>query len=541
MVPQALRDADCREALVSSAVPVMTSDFTTAYADGELDSFFDCPRPPQTARLRDGLNRPNQALAAALAAEAERLGADPAVAARAGRLAHPAARATVTGQQAGLLLGPGYTLAKTASAVQLAARLDEEEAPVVPVFWLASQDHDVAEIDHAWLLDLDERLHRVSVQLPEEVPAGHIAWEGRYLQDIREQLSAGRWEPGHLEAILKLLQEAGGRADTWADFFAAVHYLVHGAAAAPLLDPSRPALAPLFNQVLAAEIRDPVSGVAAINAAGDRLRSLGFEPQLGRGRGATNLFITVTEDGLPRRRLLRFDSGVFHTGTHSFSASDLLAILDAEPGRITPAAGLRPITQDAVLPTSAFVVGPGELRYLAQLLGVYRQHGVAQPTIWPRTHVTILEPPLVRILERHGLTAEEFLAGPDEAERRVLLALDEAEAKFNDGFAALSRSQAELSAALLELDPTLLGTLSRHTARVTDSLRLLREKTAAAIGRREQTVTGQFARLRAHLLPGGVPQERQLSPFSQFLKFGTRAVLAVYEDAPESGSVVKPV
>jgi len=506
-----------------------------AYTVGELDEFFDCSRPPATAAPAPAGSRPRAELAAALRSEAERLGAHERVLALVDRLAHPASAAIVTGQQAGLLLGPTYTLSKAFTARRLAERLDSETAPAVPVFWLASQDHDTGEVDHAWLLDFDERLQRVSVQLPADVPTGQIPFDRAWLTQLLDQLRQGRWQAESLEQVEGQLHQAAEVADSWADFFAACLYRVLGPAAPLILDPGRPDLAPLFNGVLASEIDDPLTGVEAINAAGARLSRLGFSPQLGRARGATNLFISTVRDGLPRRELLRFDGSSFFTAHARYSRADLHAMLDSEPGRLTPAAGLRPISQDAVLPTAAFVVGPGELRYLAQLRDVYRQHQVRQPTIWPRADVTVLEPSTARILAQLGLDAAAYQADPAAAESRILLERSGAARRFSDGLAGLRSTQAAMNSALKELEPTLQGAVDRHAERVAHSIRILEQKTAAAVRRKEQVLSRQFTRLRAQLLPNGSLQERVLSPFSFFLKFGTEPVIRQFGQLEESG------
>src|SRR5699024_507191 len=154
--------------------PDASDRFISAYLNGELHEFFDCPLPPETGM--DGVpeERPRAELAGLLAGEAGRLGAHPAVLGRAARLGEPGSAAIVAGQQAGLLLGPSYTLSTAAGACRLASRLnaDGTTAAAVPVFWLASQDHDAAEINHTHLLDLNEELHRLEVALPVGVPAG---------------------------------------------------------------------------------------------------------------------------------------------------------------------------------------------------------------------------------------------------------------------------------------------------------------------------------------------------------------------------------
>src|SRR5690625_917797 len=320
----------------------MPDRFTNAYLQDELNTFFDCPLPPDTLAGTVPADRPRRELSALLQREAARLGAAEAVTGRAAQLAEDGSSAIVAGQQAGLLLGPSFTLSKSAGACRLAGRLNGEATagPAVPVFWLASQDHDAAEINHTYVLDLKEQLQRLDVDLPEGVPAGETPFRPEWLERIVTELGRGAWEPAHLEDISERLRGAAERAATWADFFTAFYYAVLGSAAPPILDPSVPELADLFRSVLEHELEDPLAGPEAINEAGRQLHRLGYAPQLGRGHQATNLFLTEHGDGnLPRRSLLRFDGRVFFTERERYSKADLLAILAGEPGRITPAAG----------------------------------------------------------------------------------------------------------------------------------------------------------------------------------------------------------
>src|SRR5690606_29858966 len=137
------------------------------------------------------------------------------------RLAHPRAMAVVTGQQAGLLTGPLYTLAKALTAVRLAERLDTEDRPVVPVFWVASQDHDVAEVDHAYLLDASETLRRVEVRLPEGVAVGRIPLTGDMEAAIAASLGQHTPRPPCEGEVVSLLRETAAVARGFADWFAA--------------------------------------------------------------------------------------------------------------------------------------------------------------------------------------------------------------------------------------------------------------------------------------------------------------------------------
>ena len=279
---------------------------------GELSPFFSL----EPAQVDDALSIPRPAhrdeLTQALRRYAQKLGAPEATFTSLDTLEHAESRAVVTGQQVGLLLGPLYTLSKAVTAVNLAKKLSTEDKPVVPIFWLASQDGDSEEIDHAYLLGLDEELHRFQLPLPADVPAGRIGLEPAWVETITTSLrgvSAHKtdtheaYKEAYREEVIGLVTRTAERADTVADWFAAMLYALLGDQGLVIINPLEPDVAPLFRPVLEAELREPRASSLAINDAGERLRELGFAPQLGRGEEATNLFLE--ENG--KRLLLRFD------------------------------------------------------------------------------------------------------------------------------------------------------------------------------------------------------------------------------------------
>jgi len=520
--------ASCKYRTVRWRVP--PTPFETAYRNRALTSLFALePGDVQTALAQP---RPVDRirLAEVLRGQAERLGAPAAVFDSLEKLMHPESRVVVTGQQTGLLLGPLYTLSKAVSALKLAAMLSTDDKPVVPVFWLATQDADSAEIDHTYLLDLSETLHRLSLPLPGGVPAGRIGLEGAWVDKIVRDLAAFRGPEVHRLEIADVLRRTAARAESFSDWFGALLYELLGEQGLIVFDPLEPAAAEHFAPILRAELGDPLRSGGAVNAAADTLRDLGYTPQLGRAADATNLFLTTDQ-----RRLLRFDGQTFYTDIARYSGEDLLARLDADPASVTPAAGLRPITQDAALPTVATVVGPGELRYIAQLKGVYEQHGVATPLIWPRTTVTILEPPVARILDKFGLGAGALQGDWEGLKAEALLRLHGHKLAFDNRLRALQNLSNSLRADVAAIDPTLSRTVSRAGDELEVIFRRLEAKSAAALADRDDTYTRQFGRLRAHLLPTGIPQERLISPFSFFLKFGVKAVMDALLTLPAEG------
>lgn len=471
---------------------------------------------------------PRDELMAGLVAYLHRVGAPPASLAAARRLGEPHSRAIVTGQQAGLLTGPAFTFYKAHSALALARQYDAPGRAVVAVFWVASQDHDTDEVRSARMLDLDERLHTLSLELPRSHPAGRIPF-GPYLEQVCALL--GRF--GGIPSVRERICRAMVGEWSYSEVFARLLLEFLGPEGLVVLDPMAPELAPLFVPALEREIAMPLASAEAINQTAARMRADGLEPALGRGEAATNLFFEGA-DGV--RRLLRFREGHFEDGERRYTPADLLAILHHDPSRITPAAGLRPVVQDLVLPTAGFVVGPGELKYVAELGGVYRLHGLEPPAVIRRMGATVLEPPIRRILDGYGLDPWAFQANPEEQflqalakqhalARQLEASLDEIIAKF-----------AQAQGLLAQFEPTLERSRRRAQKRVTHELERLRHKLLQAELRKEGIVRAQFERLKLHLTPGGAPQER-IYPFLMYLLKHGEGVLERLRRAPAVGNV----
>lgn len=506
--------------------------FRDRYLDGEFDDLFRLSPNDPYAALETPRDVDRSALAAALERYARDRGAPEAVFAALDKLRHPESRAVVTGQQVGLLLGPTFTLSKAVTALKLAEQLNSDERPVVAVFWLATQDHDSGEIDHSYLLDFDETLHRLELPLPTNTPAGRVPLNNDWVTQVIDELDTLHTGEPFYRDVCERLQRSAEAAQTYADWFAGLLYDLLGDQGLIILDPLQPDLAPLFKDVMAHEVRDPLRSSEAINRAADALRDRGLTPQLGRAEQATNLFV---ETGAGQRQLLRFEDGSFRSDDAEFSPDALLAFLDASPSRLTPAAGLRPITQDAVLPTALTVVGPGELRYFSQIKGVYAFHDIAMPLIWPRATVTVLEPPVHRILDKFELSHHDIQQRFTEVRDEILLELHGHADMFDSSLTELERLADTLVDHVREIDPTLERTVRRGEGYLETTFETLRDKSAKALAKQDDIYSRQFERLRVHLLPEDTPQERLLSPFSFFLKFGAENVLRAFLELEPHG------
>ncbi len=308
----------------------------------------------------------------------------------------------------------------------------------------------------------------------------------------------------------------------WSDGFARLLLALLGDSGLLVVDPLDRELARRWRGALERELDEPGASAAAIMAAGGRLATLGWQPLLGRSDDATNLFVERPDGGA--RTLLRHRGSALYLGGERVERATLRAYLDADPTSITPAAGLRPVLQDLLLPSAAFVVGPGELRYLAQLRSVYDAHGVGMPLLWPRATVTVLQPPVRRILERHGLDWRSVQADPQHALCELQLRRHGYADSAAAALAAVEREFGALLAATEGIDPSLTGPVKRGRYHLERTVVNLREKTGRALVRQDDGARKQFARLQAHLRPNGGLQERVLSPFSHFLTLGVQPV-----------------
>lgn len=464
----------------------------------------DLPKILQTPRTA-----PRTELSTSLVAYLKRMGAPQASLENAQKLAHPNSRVIVTGQQAGLLTGPAYTFYKAHTALKLSAEHSSPECPVVPVFWVASQDHDTDEIRSVELLDFDEKIYALSLELPPAHPAARIPF-APYFSQVKGLLEAFGGLPDIKARIVQALE--GNQ--NYGEVFARLMLEFLGDQGLVVLDPMAPELAPLFMPALKKEIANPLASSEAINRSAEAMKKAGLEVALGRGEGATNLFLEGS-DGI--RRLLRYADGRFADGQAYYSQDHLISLLEANPSCVTPAAGLRPVLQDTVLPTAGFVVGPGELKYVAELGGVYELHGLQHPAVIRRMGLTVLEPPIQRILEKYGLEAWAFQANPAMQFKQALAEQDQ-QVQTLRGHLGRIGAEFEQIKALLH-NPTLDRPRHRAQIRVQHELERLERKILDTALRTENTTGAQFARLERHLYPQG-PQERHYPFLMYLLKHG---------------------
>ena len=488
-------------------------DLDATVAAAERAVRYDRPR----AAVAEALVRQQRGREAARAAEA------------AARLADPKAVAVVTGQQAGLFGGPLFVLWKALGAIKAAHALEAKRgAPVVPVFWVASDDHDFAEIRSASLLDEAGTIRtlRYSPAVePTGQPASRIVLDATITALVEEARGVAR--PGlHRDGVLDLLGSCYHPGETLGNAFA--RFLSALFPELVVLDPADPALKSLMVPLLAREIREgsPTSRLAM--QAGERLLAAGYHQQVPVRPGFLNLFVVMEGE----RRALGLRNGTVEVRGlgRILSVDEAVRALEAHPADWSPGALLRPVIQDALLPTAAYVAGPAEIAYHAQIVPSYAHFGVPRPVLLPRPSVTLVESAQARTLEAEGLKLADLQGDPEAVVARwAREAYPEVEAAFARARETVEAELKRVEDALAAVDPTLRGAADAARGRALHPLAALHEKSLRALKKRDQARADRLRRTRDALFPGGAFQERGLS----FVGLLARHGLPLLADAEE--------
>lgn len=427
-----------------------------------------------------------------------------------------------TGQQAGLFGGPLYTLYKALTAVRLAEVMEGELGMVVlPVFWVASEDHDWEEVNHTWVPDFRGGIRRIEVEragavdtpifrMP--VPANVETALGQIIQVVGTKSAT--------DDVLTWVEDAYVDA---ADYGAAFRRLLEvllepfdiltvDAADAALKQRS----VPVLERAIAAQ-RDTA---AAVREQTDALRAVGYGAQVAILSEAANVF---REGELGRRRLERVAGGWRSPGTRrTIADEELREELAADPARFTPNVLLRPVVESAVLPVLAYVGGPGEIAYFAQLGALFQVHGVPPPLVYPRASFVLIREELDSHLARLGLTLADLEFPAHElAERHARRQLPaDAAAALHLLRASLTERYDEVIAAGAALDPTLRLALAASRDRALLEAARAERKIVRAVKRREADALQMLDDLLAELRPLGEPQDRVLNALPYLARFG---------------------
>ncbi len=424
----------------------------------------------------------------------------------------------ITGRQIGLFLGPLYTIYKAATAIVLARRLSEETGVTcLPLFWLQSEDHDFAEIAASTFID----------------GSGHVARVELSEDPAQARTSVGQRTLGkQITPLVATLSEALGERGRAVSELIAKHYRP----GAPLVDAFSGVLTDLFDDLLVFNPRDarvaelakslwrkaldsePIE--ALLDQRDQALQLAGFHQQIKLRPQSPLLFFHADNERGPRHRLQHTSTG-FVDRSETHSRQSLLALCDEAPLRFSTSAMLRPLLQDTLLPTAAYVGGAAELDYFAQIEPLYAHFGLVPPLLFHRARFRLWPIPARRLLEQLGLNAEDTARPFEELCQRLaapVSGLPEAEWK------AL---EARLAAFAEQAPAVVKKTTLRAQRSIADAMARLSRVTHRAQSDREDSTEARLRRLLAWTQPEGQAQERALG----FMSFAARSSLADFRAA----------
>ena len=425
------------------------------------------------------------------------------------RLARLGTVAVVTGQQVGLFGGPAYTIYKAVTAARLARDLSERGIPAVPIFWLASEDHDFPEVSSLWSFNAAHEPVRLSVKAPEANgrprPVGSIRLHNPPTDELRRSLA--EFPDG--DTVSSLVEEAYRPGATMSEGFRALLRAILPSAGLILLDPLdsniRAISAPLVSEALAAasELK------ARLLERNRDLTASGYHAQV-HLEPKTSLFFLL-EGG--ERVTLRLKDSEFET-------------LRGRAADISPNALLRPVMQDYLLPTVAYIGGPAELAYLAQSQVIYDRLLRRMPVVLSRCGFTLLDQRASKLMDRYELPFPAALVHEQALEQRLAHSLvpEAVEQSFEETSREVRRLADGLGAELERFDHTLGAALEKSRAKMLYQLEKLRRKTARETLRRNERAASDARFLHNLIFPHRHLQERFYSILPFLAKHGVGIV-----------------
>ncbi len=416
------------------------------------------------------------------------------------------ARAVVTGQQVGLLGGPLLVLEKAATAIvraqEATARTGEAH---VPVFWLATEDHDLAEVDQVSLLTKTSVRTLHAGMKSGGAPVGGVVLGAEMEAVLAQAEELLGWAP-----VAEVLRACYAPGETLGAAFGRLLSHLFAEQGLIVMDGSSRECHALGETTLRYAIENAASLEEELVARSAALQEAGFHAQVKVADGMSLLFLISEVDGAKQRISLRRSGEGWKAGRESYTTAELLGMLDAEPERISPNALLRPVFQDTILPVAAYVGGPAEIAYWAQSAVVYERVLGAVTPVLPRLTATLLEPAIATVMDKDEVQLPDALSSAEDLALRLGARAMPIELKRR--LAAAGNAMETEIESLVDYLGGMDGSLGRSAAVSGSKMRYqmsrLRRLAARAELEKEESLRKHAAAITLNVFPGGHPQER---------------------------------
>jgi len=438
------------------------------------------------------------------------------------RFERPNSIAVVAGQQPGLFGGPLYTLYKALTAIAFARELERVSGLVaVPIFWIASDDHDFEEVRRAYLNNGTAEPTAVEYPTdlaPRGVSVSRITFGPAVEAAVR---GAESFLPvsEYREELLARLRRAYAPGRGWSEAFARFLGRIAATEGALVFDASDEEAKEIAMPVFEREIALRGNSSEAAKERGEALAARGYHAQIARAGNELNLFYHGRE-----REAVRVAGAGFRlaTSNQELTESKLLALIRNHPADVSPGVLLRPLMQDYLFPTAAYVGGPAEVAYWAQVHALYPLFDAEPPAVVPRAGATLLEPKVAKALDRFRLEWPDLSGDVEAVIGKALRALlpEDFPALFERERGVIRDAFGRIEKSVLGFDPSLQSAVETSANKTKHESEVLEKKLMQIWKRRQEESVLQIRRARGHLFPHGGLQERSLSLLGYAARYG---------------------
>ncbi len=442
--------------------------------------------------------------------------------------------AVVTGQQIGLLSGHLYTIYKLITAIKLSEslKISHPSYSFVPVFWCDTEDHDFLEINNLKVIDTQNNISTIEYFINETPqtkfisPTGNLKFDGKikqFIEQLKGMLVSTEFTPPLFANIDNIFIEGKSFYESFAEF---LNHLFHQFGVI-FINPNAPKLKHLAKDIFIKELTSASEVSKRVIQTSAELEEI-YHVQI--KSKPINLFL-FHKDGRYSIEP-QGDHFFLKNSRQTFTLEEMKNLATNSPELFSPNVVLRPIYQDTILPTITYVAGPAEVAYFAQLKDVYNLFDIPMPIIYPRASITLVEKKISNISEKFNLKLKEMIMNPSEVQN--IIKEQDGDVDLDELYSSLStkikNSTNEIQFALLQIDPTLEGSVNSFIQKTESLLQVLKEKTLQAKANRDIITQNQYLKLMNNIFPLTSPQERIFNITYYLNKYGPDFINWLYTE-----------
>lgn len=421
----------------------------------------------------------------------------------------------IGGQQAGIMTGPLYSIHKVLSIVAFAKEKEKElQVPVVPVFWIAGEDHDYPEVNHIFTKS-GAKMNKVVYpeKVLEKKMVSNIAFDQNICREWVDGILESYGETAFTKDLMIILDEAIQKSDTFVDLFGYIIMAMFKDTGLLLVDSGDRQFRQLQKEILKKQIRLSKEVTQSVFMQQENLKNAGISNSIDITAHAANLF--YYDEKQHDRLLLEYhqESALFSDKeqTIQFSLEELLQVAEESPEKLSNNVVTRPITQELLFPTLAFIAGPGEIAYWAELQQAFRHFSIQMPPLVPRINFTLLERDIETDLNELEVRLEDVLANGIEEQKNAFLQSIQSD-RADSLFASLQADVNKHYRCIEDYAKTdtkgVVQLLKKNEQKVIEHIQFLQQKIQEDIQLQHSHIINKYDRTGTALKPDGAPQER---------------------------------